>query len=374
MVREYIETRFLRTPGGGSVRLPAIHAFANDLNVSVSTVRSVFRSLAKEGKIVSTPGRGTYVCRDAIATETKQQRCIGINLSTLSLSPTEWWSSFVFHGAASEALRHYAMITALGATGRETLDEEEIRASIGRMDGVVLLPGGGGELRLRELCLEQGKPVVMASPGGFCTTANFVTADSFAFCFNLARAWRAAGRRRVAVLMGDVASEGVGEAQTLSGFQLAFAHEPGAVVLPVLVEGGSVEEGGYRTMLRELKAGGPPPDAVYCMGDYTAEGALRALRERGLNVPEAVSLAAGTGLEGTRIRTPELVTRLQPMRKIGEAAVRMLLWRLDNGNASAPGIYLPSRLDHGTTMRPEEITLFHQFASTPHPLASIEAG
>ena len=43
--------------------LPSIRAFANDLKVSVLTIRRVYEELEQEGFIVSQVGIGTFVCR-----------------------------------------------------------------------------------------------------------------------------------------------------------------------------------------------------------------------------------------------------------------------------------------------------------------------
>lgn len=367
IVREYIETRFADSRRNADVRLPTIHEFARELKVSTSTVSSVFKTLAAEGKIFSTPGRGTFLRAEeaAISNGGVRQRCIGINFSSLVQSSTEWWRSFVFNGVAGEALKRYWMISALGAASKPTANREDIRESIAHVDGVILLPSGGQEHRIIEICGEENKPVVDVTPSYFTSTVNFVSPDTFGFCYNLAQAWRQAGRRHPVLLLSNPGEEAVEEALVISAFQIAYARrgEESPVVLLFTENNSAVAEAGHRALKKYLKNCRNKPDAIFCTGDYIAEGALAAVTEAGLRVPDDLSVVGGTGLDATQIRTPALATRRQPMQRIGEEAVKMLLWRIENGSAPAPGVYFPSSMSAGSSLHPREREIFEKLSA-----------
>lgn len=66
------------------------------------------------------------------------------------------------------------------------------------------------------------------------------------------------------------------------------------------------------------------PQAIICANDLIALGALKALRERGIDVPGRVAV---TGFDDTpfgRLSDPELTSVRQPVHQVAEEAVRML--------------------------------------------------
>lgn len=85
----------------------------------------------------------------------------------------------------------------------------------------------------------------------------------------------------------------------------------------------SVESGHAAVMA--LLDGTPVPTAVFCFSDQMALGALAACRDRGIRVPEALSIVGFDDLASSRYLTPPLTTIQQPMREIGERAVNLLL-------------------------------------------------
>ena len=91
----------------------------------------------------------------------------------------------------------------------------------------------------------------------------------------------------------------------------------------------------------------PDLTALVCTSDILAVGALREARERGLRVPEDLSLAGFDGVpEGERIG---LTTIRQPFRDKGREAGRLLLERGDRH--SSEQVTLPTELIPGVTSR-----------------------
>ena len=85
---------------------------------------------------------------------------------------------------------------------------------------------------------------------------------------------------------------------------------------------------GYKGM-NEILDGGFTPDGVICATDTLAVGAIRALKERGLTVPDDVSVGGiGGGMAGTII-TPALTTVQLFHRKSGERGTQLLLTLID---------------------------------------------
>ena len=85
----------------------------------------------------------------------------------------------------------------------------------------------------------------------------------------------------------------------------------------------SVESGHAAAMA--LLARASVPTAIFCFSDQMALGALAACRDRGIRVPEDVSIVGFDDLASSRYLTPALTTIRQPMREIGVRAVGLLL-------------------------------------------------
>jgi LacI family transcriptional regulator len=83
-------------------------------------------------------------------------------------------------------------------------------------------------------------------------------------------------------------------------------------------------EGGYRGMRRllEMKS---PPSAVITGNDACALGAIYAIREKGLSVPDDFSVAGYDGIEAAGVLWPKLTTMAYDHTKIGSMAVNSLL-------------------------------------------------
>jgi len=106
---------------------------------------------------------------------------------------------------------------------------------------------------------------------------------------------------------------------------------------------------GFRTA-RELIAAGIPFDGLVCLNDGLAIGAISALRESGLRVPEDVQVIGFDNIEEAAFLAPPLTTMDSSIEWIAHTALDRMLALID-GDASVPGeSFAPSRLfARGTT-------------------------
>ena len=96
---------------------------------------------------------------------------------------------------------------------------------------------------------------------------------------------------------------------------------------------------GMAAMQNLLKAN--PPDAVFAVSDTLAAGALRAIQQAGLRVPEDIAVV---GFDGTELAEMiSLTTIEQPSRDIGRKAVNLLLNKIDNPDAPTERVMMDWR-------------------------------
>jgi DNA-binding LacI/PurR family transcriptional regulator len=74
-----------------------------------------------------------------------------------------------------------------------------------------------------------------------------------------------------------------------------------------------------------------PFTALFTFNDVSAIGAIRALREAGLGVPEDVSVVGFDDIPAAAYNHPALTTIKQPLREMGRLAAEHLLKRISNG-------------------------------------------
>jgi DNA-binding LacI/PurR family transcriptional regulator len=83
---------------------------------------------------------------------------------------------------------------------------------------------------------------------------------------------------------------------------------------------------------KQLLARGKPFTALFAYNDISAIGAIRALQEQGLRVPQEVSVMGFDDISNAAFHTPSLTTVRQPLVRMGEVAAQTLLERIEDKN------------------------------------------
>jgi LacI family transcriptional regulator len=105
------------------------------------------------------------------------------------------------------------------------------------------------------------------------------------------------------------------------------------------------------TISRQLLKNEKKLTAIFCWDDKLAIGAMKAIHEKGLNMPRYFALIGYNDIEISKFLFPPLTTIRQATYKIGQAASKMLLERLESKNDSEPKhvIFKPKLIVRGTT-------------------------
>ncbi len=88
---------------------------------------------------------------------------------------------------------------------------------------------------------------------------------------------------------------------------------------------------GYVFAKRFLARNHGPFTAMFAYNDCSAIGAIRAIHEVGLRVPEDISVVGFDDIESAAYNNPAITTVRQPLQKMGEIAARTLLNQIENG-------------------------------------------
>lgn len=237
-------------------------------------------------------------------------------------------------GVQDVAERHgYSLITC-NTDGVESKELKCLRlARQGQVDGVV---GVFFRLTARHLrpLLERGVPFVRVEPApqpvGPLPLDNLYV-DNVAAAYQAVSYLIAHGHRRVAMLAGQSGPQ----ASRIQGYRRALLDH----ALPIddaLIQGqGFQADDGYRAMAELLKQPSTPT-ALFAANDLIAMGAMAALRDAGLHVPDDVSIVGMDDIPAARLVTPPLTTISLFPEQLGRRAADMLFERLE-GTVSGRG-------------------------------------
>ena len=221
-----------------------------------------------------------------------------------------------------------------------------------KADGLILL-GYGDYLahrgKLQQL-VEQGTPFVRWGAVLPDQPGLSIGCDNLAGGHQVGSHLLAAGRRRIAFL-GDASIHYPEFFDRYRGCDAAL-YDAGEGLDPALqVDAESSEDAGYAAA-QELLRRGRAFDAVFAASDLIAIGAMRALAEHGLRVPEDVAVVGFDDIPAARNATPALTTVRQDTERAGELLVDALA-RLIGGEA-ADSTRLPTSLvvRRSTNLRP----------------------
>jgi len=117
------------------------------------------------------------------------------------------------------------------------------------------------------------------------------------------------------------------------GFLKAF-HESG-LPEPVVIHGEHTFAGGYESAHQLLEAD-RKITAIFAGNDVLAFGCIRAAIEKGIRIPDELSIIGFDNVEMSQITSPPLTTIDQPKYEIGKAAIEMLLYMMAKDRIREP--------------------------------------
>lgn len=109
------------------------------------------------------------------------------------------------------------------------------------------------------------------------------------------------------------------------------------------MEGGYTLEGGYQAMLKLLGLN-PLPTAVYCSSDEMAVGAMKAIAENGLSVPEHISIAGFDNELFSAFLSPALTTVKRPVEMMSRIGAEKLLHEIEQGKSMRETVLVETEL------------------------------
>jgi LacI family transcriptional regulator len=149
------------------------------------------------------------------------------------------------------------------------------------------------------------------------------------------------GHRRIGFITGD--RETGCANQRLEGYKAALRDAHVMIDAQLIYEGLFFQPQGYQGA-HHLLALPDPPTAIFASNDQMAFGVMEAARERGLRLPEDISVIGFDDVPQASHVHPQLTTVRQPLEAMGYRAALLLLHYIENPDAEIERVELPTEL------------------------------
>jgi len=149
------------------------------------------------------------------------------------------------------------------------------------------------------------------------------------------------GHRRIAYISGD---ERLASARDRRHAYIDTLAQFGLELDPALVVAGDFSQNRGFQATTELLSLAHPPTAIFAANDLSAFGAIAAIREAGLRVPDDMSVLGFDDIPAAAQFYPALTTVRQPLHQMSRSAVNTLLALIAGIAPASPQVTLPTEL------------------------------
>lgn len=207
-------------------------------------------------------------------------------------------------------------------------DEQKIFPRVSRkgmLDGILIQSGQIGDQLIDRLS-NLNVPVVVVGNPPHSMDVSYIDVDNLSGAYNAVSHLIRLGYKRIGTITGQLGSAAADD--RLEGYQKAINERGRNLDQALIIEGDFTEAGGYYAMQQLLTA---KVDAVFAASDLMAIGAMRAVNEAGLKIPQDVAFVGFDDVALATYANPKLTTIRQPIVQFGRNAVEILIDLIENG-------------------------------------------
>lgn len=188
---------------------------------------------------------------------------------------------------------------------------------------------------------KQNFPYVLIDQSDTADRSSVVDATNWQGAFEATRYLIELGHQRIVFITGLMELSSASE--RLEGYKAALADYNLPFQDELIVEGDYWQVTAYEAITRFLKQC-PAPTAVFASNDLSAFGAMEAIRDRGLRIPEDISIIGFDDIPQSSIVYPKLTTVRQPLEQMGRVAAKLLLEHIENPERPPRRVTLATQL------------------------------
>jgi LacI family transcriptional regulator len=196
-----------------------------------------------------------------------------------------------------------------------------------RVDGVILASASGKRTPLKSILVRNIPVVLIDREIEGLDDVDIVKGDSVYGAYLLTKHLIELGHRRIGIIVG---SKNISTAEDrVEGYKRAL-KDAGIPLDEELIKFGKYSrESGYG-LTKELLSLENPPSAIFGGNNFIAVGAMMAIRDMGLRVPEDIALVSFDDIESLSIVYPFFTVVTQPAYSMGVIATELLIRRIED--------------------------------------------
>ncbi len=195
-----------------------------------------------------------------------------------------------------------------------------------RVDGVLLLASRVNDELIKELT-EKEYPFIVVGRAPETIKCYSVNNDNIQAAYSAVRHLLNHGHQRIAFINGP--EEFMFCQDRFEGYRFAL-KEYGVEYDPTLIKNGILtQDDGYRLTKELLNQSSPSPSGIFCVDDLLAIGAYRAIREKGLTIPNGIAVIGFNDDPIASVIEPNLTTTRIPIYEMGVNAAEMMIQILE---------------------------------------------
>ena len=346
MAKEYLEKK----------QIPSERELCEIYNVSRTTIRKAIDELVKEGLLIKRPGKGNFVKEISSFTQKKglkkgPEKDTGniLFIRCTHHSPAEIVSSIrddIFYPKIMAGIdlgvtkrKYHCLVRNIYEYDDPQRIEDELGELVQKVDGIIC-----GELHSQEFLqklLAIQIPLVLVSPSVITNETDIVDIDNFTGGYRATDYLVNLGHREIAFIGGP--SSSLPAQKRKNGYLEALKKAKIPIHQERILSCNWQYEAGYKAMIELLKLN-PRPTAVVAGSDLLAIGAMNAIKDAGLKIPDDLAIIGFDGIDMAGEIQPSLTTMHVRKFQMGEIAADLIFEQLQGDRDYPVRVAVPTVL------------------------------
>jgi len=246
---------------------------------------------------------------------------VGLFFSTLKTGTTANFFLNAVRGANSIIRGHYKLAV-------EAIDDLEDFHQISKkyFDGIIVMSQSPNDDEFIAHVISEEIPLVVMNREIIGQKVTTVLSDDFKGAYDITKYLIDCGHREIAIIEGK--PEFRSTSKRKQGFLTAH-HDAGLIFNQAFAVQGKYDvESGYHAM-QQILDHSEHPTAVFCSNDEMALGAMKAIKQQEIVMPDSISLAGFDDMGFTAYLTPALSTVMRPIEEMSREGTQILLNKIE---------------------------------------------
>ncbi len=327
-IKEFIKEKILKEYNVGA-KIPGERELAKMFKTNHATVNKAISLLVQEGYLYREQGRGTFVANLKVKPKQGRVKIIGVIVPAIDSGIYPKLLKGIYDGADEFGYN------VLLCNDKNSFEKQYfyVRSLLKYdVDGVILVPvqksrTTSGNIKALKKLIKHKVKVVLVDRYIKEIETDYVISDNFQATYKLTNYLIKLGHRRIGFIREAITTT---VEERVEGYKKALIDNKIKVDPRLIVGSGRINGRIGYVYTKKLLSLSNPPTAIMCINDLVAAGAIKALSEEGIKVPDQISITGFDDLDFAKNLVPPLTTVKQPIYEMGKEAIKLLMHKITN--------------------------------------------